>query len=287
MKHITFFSKKALIFNSLAFIIFITIFKTYYETQKSINPIITNPITIDPIVTNPIIVDAKKSPTLRIDKLSSPDSFQTWLIEEELNLWKELENTIKLSKDKCQQLKNEWYNDFQQGEQALHKSIENKAKISPHIVQRIELILKDFGITTQQLPIRQWTDKSAAAATDSALFINEQSFSQLPLKAQKFVIGHEIQHFINKDCSTNYVIERYSNEQHERLSKDHPISKLLRFQELRADIKSGLAGHDYAQGYTLYAEHLTKKGNNIGKTHPKNSLRLTISKNIATSHRLA
>lgn len=215
------------------------------------------------------------------------ESIETWLTREESTLWQEVQQAIGLSKQDCEKLKKEWYKDFKYGEMQEHERETSQKPLSQSIINQVLAILNDFNITAQQLPLRSWKDSSAAAVTDSILFINEKTFSGLPPESQKFVIGHEIQHFLYKDNSTNYVIEQYYKPAQKTLPQNHPVNKLHRFQELRADIISALHGPEYAHGYRLYIQNLAKKGENAGITHPKNSLRLTVSNNLLRTHNIA
>ena len=132
------------------------------------------------------------------------------------------------------------------------------------------------------MPLVSWNDNSIAAGTDSFLFINEREFNKLSTQAQKFIIGHEIQHYLNQDCSTNYVIKRHYRKALGSLPKDHTVNKLYRFQEIRSDIKASLQSNEYTQGYVEFTQSLMKKRENSGITHPKNSLRLSIAQELMT-----
>jgi hypothetical protein len=207
-------------------------------------------------------------------------AYTTWLEQEESSVWKELTTKINLSYESCNRLKNQWYEDYKKGESALIKKEGKDQTISKATHDCINTILQDFGLSTQKIPLVSWVDNSAAAATDTMLFINEREFRKLSYEAQKFIIGHEIQHFLYKDCSTNYVLKRFFKGAQQSLPKEHPINKLSRFQELRADIKSALKGTDYTKGYIEFMEILSKKRENNGITHPKNSLRLSMGKTL-------
>jgi hypothetical protein len=213
-------------------------------------------------------------------------SYTEWLQQEEATIWNELSQKIKLSLHDCQRLKKEWYEDYQKGEKALQQKDGTKEPISKVVQERINTILHDFNISKQQLPVIGWKENFAAAATDNALFINERELCKLPIDAQKFVVGHEIQHFIHKDNSTNYVVERFTKSSTAPLAINHPVNKLSRFHELRADIKAALHGPEYAQGYVTFTEILAKKRENSGITHPKNSLRFANSKSLFSNLRI-
>lgn len=209
-----------------------------------------------------------------------------WLEEQEKQIWDELTTTTQLTNEQCIQLKDEWYNDYAIGETALHKAETKPIAISKKTHDTIDAILGDFGLSTKELPLAAWKDKSAAGTTDSKLLVNERTFNRLSDEAKKFVIAHEVQHFLLKDTSTRYVIERFYKPGKE-LPQDHPINKLYRFQEVRADIQAALKGPAYKQGYISFVEHIAKKGENEGITHPKNSVRLSMGKKILNNLPLA
>ena len=207
--------------------------------------------------------------------------YTNWLIQEEASLWSELAKTIKLSQNYFSQLKKQWYKDYQHEEKILLKEETSQRPLSQKTYELVTSILSDFNLSNRQISIKPWKDDSAAAATDTTLFINEKCFNQLQHEAQKFVIGHELQHFLHKDSSTNYVLRRHYKKNTPSDAKDHPLNKFARFHELRADIQSALHGPDYAKGYVLYLETLK---DNIGITHPKNSLRLAIGRKILNNN---
>jgi hypothetical protein len=209
------------------------------------------------------------------------ESYTIWLQQEEQAIWSELSSKISLSHEECDRLRKQWDEDYKRGEENLcNKDGKNQA-VSQATQNRIRTILNDFGLAAQQIPIVAWKDNSCAASTDTMLFINEREFCKLSAKSQKFIIGHEIQHYIHKDCSTNYIINRYYKAAQKNLPYQHPVNKLHRFQEIRADIKSALKSSDYAEGYVEFMEKLSKKRENNGISHPKNSLRLSTGKQIA------
>lgn len=210
-------------------------------------------------------------------------SYNAWLEQEEIANWQELAKKVNLSHDYCNELKKQWYDDYKRGESDLQKKEGKDQPVSKATHDRITSILSDFGLATDKIPIVAWKDNSAAAATDTMLFVNEREFHKLSSEAQKFIIGHEIQHYLHKDCSTNYVLNRFYKPAQKSLPKEHPVNKFHRFQELRADIKSALKGPDYARGYVQFMEILSKKRENSGITHPKNSLRLSTGKAMLTS----
>jgi len=203
----------------------------------------------------------------------------TWLQEQEKEVWDELTSTTHLTSEHCNHLKNEWYQDYKMGEAELHKAETKPTPLSKKTHDTINAILNEFGLSTKELPLAAWKDRSAAGTTDSKLLINEYAFNKLSDEAKKFVIGHEVQHFLHKDTSTRYVVERFSKTGKD-LPQDHPLNKLYRFQEVRADIQAALKGPDYMQGYISFVEQLSKKGENKGITHPKNSLRLSMGKKL-------
>ncbi len=216
-------------------------------------------------------------------KKTVAESYNNWLETEEKKIWHELSSQIRLSQQECSQLKAQWYENYKNGEQKVRHSELNKHPLSTATQQRVASILADFNLS--YIPLVSWKDSSVASATDSFLFINERAFNKLSPQAQKFIIGHEVQHYIHKDCSTNYVIKRFFRKALGSLPKEHPVNKLSRFQEIRADVKSSIKNKEYAQGYVEFMQLLMKKRENSGITHPKNSLRFSIAQEL--SHNVA
>lgn len=217
------------------------------------------------------------------DSLSSsmsPNSHWTlWLQEQEKQIWDELTTTTKLSFEQCKTLKKEWYADYLVGEEKIHTQESKPTPISRETHDTINAIMGDFGISTKELPLLAWKENSAAGTTDTKLLVNERVFNKLSRAAQKFVIAHEIQHFLHKDTSTRYVIERFYKPG-KNLTQTHPLNKFYRFQEVRADVQAALKGTEYQQGYIDFIETIAKKGENQGITHPKHSLRLSMGKKL-------
>ncbi len=210
---------------------------------------------------------------------SQKNQWTLWLQDQEKQIWDEMTTTTKLTQERCSSLKNEWYQEYLQGENELLTTESKPSAISKKTHDTINAIMADFGISTKDLPLLAWKDNSAAGTTDSKLLVNERTFNKLSHQAQKFVIAHEIQHYLHKDTSTRYVIERFYKPAKE-LPQDHPINKLYRFQEIRADVQAALKGQEYQQGYISFIETITKKGENKGITHPKNSVRLSMGKKL-------
>jgi hypothetical protein len=103
--------------------------------------------------------------------------------------------------------------------------------------------------------------------------------------SQKFSIAHELQHFIYQDNSLKRALEKLTRLDNAKLPEDHPINKLSRMLELRADFLASFKGPDYVQGYTEFlAKTLEIIGQGKGITHPKTNLRLAYAEQIKTLH---
>lgn len=201
---------------------------------------------------------------------------EAWLHDQENQIWDQIYSTTAISKQTCQKLKEQHSDSYHRYEKELHKAEKCLQHLSRKTRRIVTGIIKDFDLCPQNIPLLSWNIDSYAAATDSALLINEELFSPLPLCVKKFIIGHELQHYIFKDTSTRYILDEFYKFS-ELLSKDHPIPELIRFQEIRADIQSALKGEEYLQGYYEFIEIISQEGENEGFTHPKHSVRLAMA----------
>lgn len=208
-----------------------------------------------------------------------------WLHNQENQIWDHIHSTTHISKQECLRLKEQWSDKYSCYEKDLHEAEKASKRLSTKTRKIVTAIIKDFGLRPQDIPLVSWNVDSYAAATDSALLINEELFAPLPLYVQKFLIGHELQHLIYKDTSTRYILDecyKFSD----LLPKNHPIPKLIRFQEIRADIQSALKGDEYLQGYRLFVEMIAQQGENEGLTHPKHSVRLAMANKLIAASSL-
>ncbi|MBI2774957.1 hypothetical protein HYX58_03040 [Candidatus Dependentiae bacterium] len=129
-------------------------------------------------------------------------------------------------------------------------------KLSKKTINLAKEVLSSFGIDPNSISIQPIDSSSPAEVEEDTLFINEKELHSLPENAQKFVLGHEAQHILHKDCFCKAAIDNLSNQKldWESPRSDYPLNEFSRFIEWRADIKAAMAGPDYAQGYIEFAQ---------------------------------
>lgn len=222
-----------------------------------------------------------------INYLSHKSEIIAWLENEEKAVWSELEKSLNLSYSKCKKLQKLNRAAYQEDLEIVKNKYISPKNLSCETISCIESIMKDFNIDPTQLPIVGCNHGSAAAATDEFILVDEEMFNELDLKAKKFVVGHELTHFLHQDHSTNFIVREFAKKCN--LSEDgqfNPVNRLFQFQELRADIVSALKGEDYAHGTIhFFNSHIEKQGPESGPPcHPTSSLRLNLGTKIAAIH---
>jgi hypothetical protein len=213
--------------------------------------------------------------------LEQNDATSEWLNKQERQIWDHIYSTTNINKQECQRLKEQRRYEYNGFEEQLHKEETSTTPLSYKTRKIVTKIIQDFGLRSHEISLLSWNVDSYAAATDSALLINEKLFAPLPLCVKKFLIGHELQHLIYKDTSTRYILDE-SYQSSDTLPKNHPIMKLFRFQEIRADIQSAVKSAEYKEGYRMFIEILAQEGENEGITHPKHSVRLSMANKLIT-----
>lgn len=219
------------------------------------------------------------SSQITIQHAAKPTDYLSYLEKNESAVWQALE-TCGIDKCTCQARC-----DRQVSKYRTKKSKKSRA-ISQENYTLINQVLKDFNIDQNSLNIEPWNDNSAAGINDTTLFINQKKFNQLSYHAKKFVIGHELQHYIHHDPTMKGIfLDIMNKERHDLSSDSDPLNQYARLKEERADIKTALKGKEYAQGYVEFMQKISQTGENKGITHPKNSKRLAISKSILNGYR--
>jgi predicted metal-dependent hydrolase len=148
----------------------------------------------------------------------------------------------------------------------------------------IKQVAKEFGLDIRRIKILGYDEFSPAAATQRILYVNETRLLNLSESAQRFVLGHEMQHILHSDTFERYILATLCNAQIEQTeqNKAHPILQCLRFHERRADIKTALHNEGMADAYVAFAKEQLQFGDTPGITHPKNSDRLQLAERIAS-----
>lgn len=228
-------------------------------TTQSIQPNLISKFTLDSLQTH-----------------ISQETYLTLFQEEETKVWQEFKKTIDISLAECNQIKQKWYSYYLNDAKELQERGKSLTPLSAKTIEIIQSVMKDFNIDQNAIAVIPFEDYCPAAADDYSLFVNESLFNRLTPLAQKFCIAHELQHFINKDDSTNYVLLQHYTEEKSELPADHPLNKLSKIQELRADLGAASKNKDYALGYKEFSKiALEIVGDGEGITHPKNTLRIS------------
>ncbi|HEX2978084.1 MAG TPA: hypothetical protein VHO47_03115 [Candidatus Babeliales bacterium] len=143
-------------------------------------------------------------------------------------------------------------------------------------------VMNDFGINPRSISIVGSNNPFAITARDFAIFINKEYFFRYSTKAQLFLVAHEMQHIIYKDNSfCHFLTNAVKNGKLNEIRHDGALYTYLRFTELRADVKAAIFSKEYAQGYVAFIEELLAlEGDTDGITHPKNSERLNLGREI-------
>lgn len=196
------------------------------------------------------------------------------LQELEQEAWDEL----GITKEECMKIKQELYADYMQDLENIKNEYACEGIVSTPTCELVQSVVDDFGLDATNLELVPWDLESAAAATDTVFFINEEMLKQHSPEAQRFIIGHEIQHVIHQDHSTQFTLRTIGREL--SISTDS-FNALSRFFETRADTLTALKNDDYAHGkIKCMQKNLELLGENAGLSHPKTSSRLQRGKQI-------
>lgn len=217
-----------------------------------------------------------------INNLKTKKELVSWLETEENNIWNSLEKELGISFKQLETLKKDSIDEYNDSIPMMIKNYGTQQKVTGSTQEFIKSIMVEFGIDPHLVTIVSWDFSSAAAATDTVIFVNENIFNQLAYEAKKYTIGHELIHLIKKDHSTNFFIDKMKkNISNASSKKEDLLHRLNRFQELRADTLSCLKDSVYAHGSIIFfKEHILKNGENENPSHPKNGLRLDLGKKI-------
>ena len=218
-----------------------------------------------------------------LQETASKNDYLVFLKKEEVRIWETLKQDINISLTECNDIKEKWHTYYEKDSRELQDVNKNLPPLSQEIVAIVHAVMNDFSIDHNTITILPFEDYCPAAADDYSLFINESLFTLLTPAAQKFCIAHELQHFLNKDDSTNYVLLQHYTEEKENVPFDHPLNQISRLQELRADLGAALKNDEYALGFKEFIQTaLEIVGDGPGTTHPKNSLRLSYADLLLT-----
>lgn len=203
------------------------------------------------------------------------------LKQEEDAIWQELA-TLGLSREHFEQEHKQLYPMYlEAGGNFASGDVTKQTKLF------IQDVLKQIAIDPSNIEIYNFSYNMPAASTDRHLYVNESIFNGLAKTSKTFIIAHEVQHILHKDHSTRFIIGHLLGTRTQTLANEgainHPLLKLVRFQEKRADIEAALCNKDLClMFYDFAQEQLQLIGDTTGLTHPKTSERLKIAQNLAT-----
>jgi hypothetical protein len=218
-----------------------------------------------------------------LQKIDTVEQYKQWINQTIDTIWKEIEDVTSVSRKACEAYKIEHYDTYIADTQELLDSFKDLKPLTEECITLIKNVLKDFNVNPDTITIHPFDHFSPAAADDCVLLINEELFQKKSPAAQKFSIAHELQHFIHQDNSLKSALSALSGLDNKILGHDHPINKLSRMIELRADMLASFTGPVYAQGYIDSIKNaLEIIGDGKGLTHPKNTLRLTYANHLKT-----
>ena len=201
------------------------------------------------------------------------------LQELEQEAWDALEQA-GVSKDACLMHQQELYQEYLQELADMKEEYTSEVQfISTETRALVHEVLQDFNLSPDAIELIPWDVESAeAAATDTSLFINEETLNKHTPAGKKFIIAHELQHKIHQDSSIRFVLTKLGDQ----LSiPKSTINILHRFFETRADTLAALKNDDYAQGHIECMQKLyANGGDGSGTYHPKASSRLARGEQI-------
>lgn len=253
----------------------------FKQLIPSSNPVIDQTQT----AVNPDVVKTFKLDSLDLEKADSKEFYLKWLQQEENNSWKGLEATHGVTKQKADELKVKWHDEYVNLVNEMIKSEQDADKPTDENKKLVDSILREYKLDPATIETIVWKQPVSGGSTDRTVFINEKRLAPMPLMVKKFVIAHEMAHVISKDHSTDFVLAKL--RQMNNIPDSPALTKALQdfayFKELRADILAMLLGNDYVRGQIMYMEHQLKaSGGSLqdDSTHPSDKLRHTIGKRL-------
>lgn len=205
------------------------------------------------------------------------------LKQEHSPLWEKLEK-YGITPDRIEKLIQEHQEFYQKEIKKYEKQMCCKEPLSAPLLKVVDEVLADFGFKSNEINILSYTFESPAASHEHGLFINEAILGEFSLKAQRFLIAHELIHILHNDSIRAFVIELYA-----RKNPAQSLSDLLieysQYCEKRADICASLKSPQYAQGYldfmnAVLADEQADTYQDAAPSHPQDRERLEIAQNI-------
>lgn len=121
------------------------------------------------------------------------------------------------------------------------------------------------------------SDVGWARADDTTLFFNTARIRNRTENARKFIIAHELSHFIHRDVGLRTHMKLYLGAQED--AHKLLVNKWYQLQELRADIQAAMQGISFAQGYLDFAHTLDcTSSDDAQDVHPADAKRLALAR---------
>lgn len=158
----------------------------------------------------------------------------------------------------------------------------DKRPLSESIVSLVKNTAQDFELNADLMTICAYKNEAPAAATDTAMMINENALGLYKKDVQTFIIAHELQHMIHQDYYVKCLIKNIIKDKKIDWQQIEPFyNNYVRFTELRADLKAAIKNFDYAIAYVAASQQLIREqGNHGDPMHPYPIERLQFATNI-------
>lgn len=203
------------------------------------------------------------------------DFFSTYLKKREDEVWQELEK-LGITKQKLKDARSQYYQDYVKADMPP-----SKKKVDEEVKRLILDVFQEFDADHKKIQIISHPILAPIATTDKIILVNEEILKKLSEKAQRFVIAHEIQHIINQDSSTDYLVDKLLPQEQQVEGFAHPAHQFSCFREERADIQTALKSPQWAEYYLTFTQEIMDMwGDTDDQSHPKNSERLELAQNI-------
>jgi hypothetical protein len=163
----------------------------------------------------------------------------------------------------------------------VHSTFKNISKETQKLCLEI---LPAFGINPVTVSFYGAKMPSSAASHGNSIYIDEEKLNTYSIKGKKYIIGHELIHFIYQDMLMDEIIMQKTGLAHSD-SFTCPLNEFRRFTEIRADILCAEHGPDYADGYLEYISYWMEKSPAQAPepTHPSDEERLVLARQMTHS----
>lgn len=191
-------------------------------------------------------------------------------------LWDELTALIDVEKDVILQAK-----DRIKAQDGARKKRSNKNSLSTSVIELAHTVMDDFAIDKNSLAIIQG---DSTCVEPNLLVICENQLRSMPKQGARSVLAHEMIHMLCEDNYTRQAIDQFCRKKRinpARISRDHIYYKLMRFEEMRADILSSLKDISYAHGALESLNTILAHDTSDFPSHPRTSERLEVVQKIA------